>query len=112
MGGWGIKFLPRFSKALVAKSVWNLISGTGIWNRIIQYKYIAPLSITEWIRVTDSYSLQSSIFWKVITKSFDLIGGWFSWKTGKDKSVRIGKDSWVGGNEFVCFPADMIHNLS
>ena len=30
-GGYGLKQIPIFSKALVAKSLWNLISKEGLW---------------------------------------------------------------------------------
>ena len=87
LGGWGIKDLPSFAKSLAAKSVWCVISDAGLWNIIIHYKYIAPLSINEWIRSTDKHLPNSSIMWKAITKSFHLVGYWLAWKIGKGRSV-------------------------
>ena len=49
LGGWGIKDLPYFSKALVAKCSSNTAIGSGLWNRLIHLKYIAPISTVEWI---------------------------------------------------------------
>ena len=97
---WGLKDLPRFAKALVAKCAWNVVSGSGLWNCVIQYKYISPLSVTEWIQVPDKSTQHSYIIWKAIVNSFDLIGGWLAWKIGNGRSVRIGQDLWVGGNVF------------
>ena len=34
LGGWGLKVPALFSKALAAKSVWNIIAGTGLWAQI------------------------------------------------------------------------------
>ena len=34
LGGWGLKILSLFAKSLAAKSVWNLINGTGPWVHI------------------------------------------------------------------------------
>ena len=49
-GGWGLKVPNVFSKALVAKNVWNIIQGSGLWVKIAYQKYIQPLNILEWIR--------------------------------------------------------------
>ena len=49
LGGWGLKIPVVFSKALTAKSVWNIIAGSGLWVQIVVHKYVHPLSILEWI---------------------------------------------------------------
>ena len=51
LGGWGLKIPVLFAKSLAAKSVWNLINGIGLWVQIVIQKYIAPLSLLDWIRV-------------------------------------------------------------
>ena len=33
LGGWGLKIPVVFAKALVAKSLWNIIQGSGLWVR-------------------------------------------------------------------------------
>ena len=35
LGGWGLKVPPLFAKALAAKSVWNIIHGSGLWVQIV-----------------------------------------------------------------------------
>ena len=85
LGGWGIKDLPCFSKDLVAKCIWKIIKGVGMWNHIIYQKYIAPLYVVEWICVKDKPSLNISNMWKAIIKYFDVIGGWLAQKIGNGK---------------------------
>jgi hypothetical protein len=48
-GGWGIKNPFLFSKALVAKNVWHLLQGTGLWAQTIKDKYLPSSSIEDWI---------------------------------------------------------------
>ena len=47
LGGWGLKIPAHFSKALAAKSAWNIIHGTGLWVHISIQKYIRPLSLFD-----------------------------------------------------------------
>ena len=47
LGGWGLKIPAVFAKALVAKSVWNIIVGSGLWVHIVVQKYVHPISILD-----------------------------------------------------------------
>jgi hypothetical protein len=49
-GSWGIKVLPLFSQALVAKGMWRVLSSEDLWKTLIKRKYIKPLSLEKWIR--------------------------------------------------------------
>jgi hypothetical protein len=53
LGEWGLNFFFLFSKAMVAKGSWRLITTTSIWMRVVHKKYIAPLSIMDWVRSND-----------------------------------------------------------
>eukprot|EP00253_Pinus_taeda_P006554 PITA_06554 len=44
-GGWGIKNLDLFAKALVAKLGWNLLTTDSLWSRVSQRKYIQPMPL-------------------------------------------------------------------
>ena len=47
MGGWGLKVPALFAKALTAKSVWNIIHGSGLWVQIVTHKYIWPFTLLD-----------------------------------------------------------------
>jgi hypothetical protein len=49
-GGWGLKNIFMFSKALATKNVWRLVQGFGLWAQVTKDKYISLDSIEEWIK--------------------------------------------------------------
>jgi hypothetical protein len=49
-GGWGLKILFLFSKTLVAKNVWRLVQGQGLWAQVMKSKYLSPYIFQEYIR--------------------------------------------------------------
>jgi hypothetical protein len=64
LGGWGLKNIFLFSKALAAKACWRLISDTSMWTLVIAQKYISPNTIEDWIRRPQKSSSTGSIIWK------------------------------------------------
>jgi hypothetical protein len=50
LGGWGLKNIFFFSKALAAKIVWWLIQGVGLWAQITKEKYFPHEYIIVWIQ--------------------------------------------------------------
>jgi len=42
LGGWGIKDLHFFAKALAAKMGWKIIKSESLWKEVVYYKYIHP----------------------------------------------------------------------
>jgi len=74
LGGWGLKNMFLFTKALAGKGVWRLLTTTSLWTRVVHMKYIAPLSLLDWVRSENKRKMGTSIIWKVVTLSFDLIG--------------------------------------
>ena len=111
MAGWGLKYPVLFAKALAAKSVWNLIHGTDLWVQIAIQKYVHPLSLLNWIRVSCKQKRQISICWKTVLWSFDLIGNNMVWKVGNGVDVHLGMDPWVGCKWRYILPYPMIDTL-
>jgi hypothetical protein len=66
LGGWGLKNIFLFSKALAEKSVWRLITTTSLWTKVILLKYVAPLSLLEWIRSPGTRTSGISVMWKAV----------------------------------------------
>jgi hypothetical protein len=50
MGGWDLKIIFLFSKALLAKGGWRIINSTNLWTKVIIQKYIEPVPLEFWIR--------------------------------------------------------------
>jgi hypothetical protein len=72
-GGWGIKNLPLFSKALVANTLWHNLMEDGLWHRVLLDKYLPSLTVEAWLRSTTKLSRNVSIFWRCLVKSVEVI---------------------------------------
>eukprot|EP01018_Ginkgo_biloba_P023075 Gb_32325 [translate_table: standard] len=94
-GGWGIKNLHLFGKALAAKFVWRLISSEGLWCQVLSHKYIAPDTVEYWIRTPSQNINGTSIVWKVVVLAFPLVGRWLVWRVGIGRRVCLGLDPWA-----------------
>eukprot|EP00253_Pinus_taeda_P034625 PITA_34625 len=110
-GGWGIKCLPEFSLSLAAKSGWRLITAENLWTRVIKRKYIDPMPVEDWIRNQDKRSKHSSVIWKATVEAFYVIEKGLAWKVGDGKNVRIGRDPWVGCNQFFALSPGILRHL-
>lgn len=99
LGGWGLKNIFLFSKALVAKVGWRLILTTSLWMSVIYQKYIAPLSMIDWIRLDHKRCSGVSIIWKAIVRAFDLVGDNLAWSVGNGHKFLIGRVVWAGGDQ-------------
>ena len=100
-----------FSKALATKSVWNVIQGSGLWVQIVVLKYVYPLSLLEWIRSSVKHKRSMSICWKVVLRSFHIIGKNLVWKIGNGADVHLGMDPWVGYKWRHLLPYPLVEKL-
>jgi hypothetical protein len=112
LGGWGLKNIHFFSKALAAKIGWRLITTSSLWTRLITQKYISPRSVQDWIRNPIKDTRNCSIIWKATQKAFHVIGEGLSWKIGKGNKVRIGMDPWPGSKWETCAPSGTKRNIT
>ena len=88
IGGWRIKNLDHFSKALATMTMWRCIQNPeSLWGREILSKYFPGNSITEWMRSTEKTYKNGSIGWKEMTLAYPLIGQWIAWKIGNRSQV-------------------------
>ena len=104
LGGWGLKNVFIFSKALAAKGVWRLLTTNSLWKEVVEQKYISPRSIVDWVRTPTKKISNASIIWKATVISFDLIGNGLAWRVGNGNNVRRGMDLWPGsrGRHLLC----------
>ena len=111
LGGWGLKDIFLFSKALAAKGGWRLLKSNSLWSRVIKQKYLPNVSLLEWIRNPRKTHLGGSVIWKAIVKSFHLNEDNIAWDVGNGESVLIGKDPWLGSTNQHLLPDDIIEEL-
>jgi hypothetical protein len=50
MGGWGLRNLPFFYRALSANTLWRILMKPGLWSKVIKAKYFPHLPVHIWIR--------------------------------------------------------------
>jgi hypothetical protein len=50
-GGWGLKNIFEFGKALAAKSLWRCMFSNNLWSIVIKSKYIRCWTLAEWFRL-------------------------------------------------------------
>jgi hypothetical protein len=111
LGGWGLKNIFLFSKALAAKSGWRLLKTTSLWTRVVFQKYIAPDTLEGWIINPSKERTGVSVIWKAVTKSFSIIGEGLAWMIGNDHRVRLGVDPWPGCDRQHLLPDHIIDTL-
>jgi hypothetical protein len=100
MGGWGLKNLRLFSRALAGRNLWCLTLGNTLWVRVMNSKYFPTLSISDWFR-EPLKSPKGSIVWKALVQAFPLVGNWTVCCIGNGEKVRLGEDPWLGaGNNY------------
>jgi hypothetical protein len=111
LGGWGLKNIHLFSKALVAKVGWRLITIDNLWTKVVIHKYINPDTVEEWICRPVKVATQCTIIWKALINSFQVVGEGLAWKVGNGQRVRIGVDPWPGSERGHILPQQLINNL-
>jgi hypothetical protein len=75
-GGWGLKNVLKFSKALAAKNIRRLLQKHGLWCKVVGMKYISPDKIDDWLRKPVKSLQNVSIIWKVVVLAYPLVGDW------------------------------------
>jgi len=95
LGGWGVKDLPLFARALDGRNLWHLSIGNTVWTKVMISEYLPNLSVIEWFRQLNKSS-KGSIVWKALVEAFPLVGEWVVWKIGDGKNARVGEDPWLG----------------
>lgn len=92
-GGWGIKNLECFSRALATKLGWQILTSTSLWTEVILWKYINPQSILNWIRCQNWNRKDMSTTWRSFLNSIRYIHSRLAWKVGSRDKVRICLDA-------------------
>lgn len=84
LGGWGLKNIFLFAKALATKLVWRLVKTKSLCTVAVSHKYIMPISVKEWICNPIIKVASCSIIWKVVVSCFHVLGEGLAWHIGDD----------------------------
>jgi hypothetical protein len=91
LGGWGIRNLNRFAKALDANSLWRGLFGLGPWSKVLIKKYLKGVEVVFWLRTDNNKFLVASNFWKNFMGSLHLVKRWLAWSVGNGTKVQMDK---------------------
>jgi hypothetical protein len=87
----------------LSKSLWVFLTQESLWSLILTSKYIALLSIVDWIHKRNKNTPNTSTQWRALIQAFPMIGKHLAWKVDNGTHVRIGSDTIVkcGDNVFL-----------
>ena len=90
LGGWGLKNIFLFAKALATKGGCRLIYSESLWTQFIIHKYLSLETVEEWIQNPRKTHAGGSVIWKVVVKYFELIrsNSRGTWKMGGKFGLR------------------------
>jgi len=111
LGGWGLKNIFLFSKALTTNSYWRLISTNSLLTQVVIHKYINLTFVKEWIRNPLKKNSTCSIIWKSIISSFEVVVEGLAWHIGKGNLVHIGSDPCPGTGVGHILPTNLFLSL-
>jgi hypothetical protein len=111
-GGWGIKNISWFTQSLAAKSCWRGLFGKGLWNSILNKKYLKGLDLISWLRREEHKFPVASIIWKNFMFSFPIIKRWLAWSIGSGNRVILGYDPFIGCNSSYKLSGPLIQHLN
>jgi hypothetical protein len=95
-GGWGLKNLCIFNKALLASSFWRAISIDNIWHRIIKDKYLNAKPLSIWLRKPHLTQSWASPFLEGIGVFLSGDPALASMESGIGKEIKLGRDKLIG----------------
>jgi hypothetical protein len=49
-GGWGLRNLFSFSRAMATNTLWRALMLDGLWHRVLKDKYFPYVSVARWLR--------------------------------------------------------------
>jgi len=95
-GGWGIRNIFCFSRALGTKSLWRGLMQPAIWKRVLKYKYFSHTPVIPWLRSVIPVVQYGSQYWKNLINALPLLVHWLAWKPRSGVDIIIGKNAILG----------------
>eukprot|EP00253_Pinus_taeda_P015495 PITA_15495 len=82
------------SKFLWARSKFERVTLWIAWDKIAR-----PKEWGDWIRLPQKSSKNSSVVWKAVVASVNIIEKGLAWSVGDETQIRLGRDPWIGCSE-------------
>jgi len=79
-GGWGIRDLDLFNKALAAKSMWRALFHKQLWSALMRNKYLKGIEVVSWLRKENVPCTKVSIVWRNLLTTLVVIKLWVAWR--------------------------------
>lgn len=111
-GGWGIKNIFHFSKALVVNSLWRVLTKPCIWHSVIKDKHLLHTTIVRWLRNATATTRVASKFWRNLAKSKFWLTQWLCWKPGSGHSIILSNDCILDLDKASYLPPQLIAHLN
>ena len=92
-GGLGIRKVTHLNKALLAKQLWRIFQGTGVWRDILAEKYLGRQSLNSLFHGAEIPL--GSYIWNGILKALPLAKSKARWKVGKGDKILFWQDNWL-----------------
>ena len=72
--------------------MWQLLTGTGYWSRIITHKYLKDKPLEDWLRARNFCVYGTSYFWNEFIRILEWITCQLGWKVGNGLKIKVGID--------------------
>jgi hypothetical protein len=95
-GGWGLRNLDSFSKAMAVNTLWRALMHDGLWHRVLKSKYFSSVSVACWLRMALLEGSKGSPTWRYLQKSLYILLHWLAWRPSSGELIMIGKDQILG----------------
>jgi hypothetical protein len=104
-GGWGLRNIFDFNRALAANTLWWVLMRDKIWHKVIKDKHLPHTTIKNWFRSPTFHQKATSRIWNGLLKSIHLITHWLSWILGSGQLISLARDKilWMGDRSFLSF---------
>jgi hypothetical protein len=111
-GGWGLRNIFLFYRALATNTMWRALMRRGIWKNILKDKYFPHTSVLTWLRSVDLKHPFGSQTWKNLRNTLPIIIHWMAWKSGSGVSIQVGKDVIIGLGQEAILSRELITSLN
>jgi hypothetical protein len=95
-GGWGLRNLGSFGRAMTTNTLWRALMQDGLWHRVLKDKYFPFVLVARWLRTITIVDVKGSRTWKHLLKSLHILLHWLAWSLGTWDSILLGKDRILG----------------